>query len=77
MTLGEFEQLGIELELAGPSSLRVVSSSQPITPEVRTAIVDYLPGLLAELKLRERGGGVSGGLSVITDKHNGRPRSLE
>lgn len=55
MTLGELQQFGIELELVPPgNSLRIVKSSQPITPEQRSAIVSFLPGLLAELRLRER-----------------------
>lgn len=55
MTLTEFEQLGIRLELVPPgNSLRIVASSHPVTAEQRDAIISFLPGLLAELKLRER-----------------------
>jgi hypothetical protein len=55
MTLEELTQQGIELELVPPgNSLRIVASSQPVTDEQKAAIISYLPGLLAELRLRER-----------------------
>ena len=61
MTVDEFLQLGIELELVPPgNSLRIVAAAKPVSDEERARIVSFLPGLLAELRLRERSAELDG-----------------